>query len=1083
MDFNTVRKSQKVDMLIFMDSAYDGVEKIIKRLRPTGNSSSFDLVALKKMSQSEREDLIRRLACVNDKEQSENWISKPRLMEILIALVEEPIEHLDFKTARVLIADAHFMALIEKATMKSAESLKTLRLNLINTCFWFTRAGSMTLRLKNIQELRLPSFIFRKVDFDAITANFLSLVVLECILHSSFTRGGVAKMLYRLEKLRTFIFDVADGDYFRIPNRRKEDDRCFSYSRHFALHFPSLNVIGCSDLTITGQQEQFMTRYCHVLNEEDAELLNGASGLQHLIVQRPMHPRQAEWHSESALSLCVVGLVGEKNWLSLNRLRKIKHLYTIDCCPAGPMKTRLQEIMYNDEKMQKHLIREDPEPDNGLFMTINALPAMLDGIRELHFYDLPDNCSRLVDVMTAPGLEIIHITFQNLDKSSLSEALEDLKLRDDVGPNLKSLLVTIQGEFEEKGKKMLVDFIEVVGQKAGADCLAGIILNDYKMSDIDTDNEREHSSLENMCFNIIVKNIGTYKYLLKLKIPPPWRKRLYEEAMRRKMKIGTGQVWTAFPYLEPHKLVVFFSTREVAWLLKLEVKSGQSTKLDFVVSLEEILRYLDLFAPNLQQLCIDDTREIEKLHEIEADRILVEEDATSMKTTLETFDTAFKHQEYKERAFPPKLGIIFKKTDAVEDYRRAQVKYRFSLDSDFLDSIPQITHLGNDCGIFSSQTGCDILELQHILRKVGEHLKDLRICSFQQEPKFTFRHIFEHCKSLESLHLHESYVADDDEPIESFGKLKKLLWNNEHFGFPITLSTILCAPLLQKIEIKSFFCIFDLGDKERLFNRIRSREICTNVRVLTIEDWIIFFPRSKRFTNFFKRHFSTGVSELHILKVLLVFQIKMRHFWAIALISIALSSKINAKSVQQVEVDPFDEKCASLASTNSNWNYQIPVNLTLMPNLNIKNLDTNIEKEHAEWIVKEWEVTKSNASWGTLRPGITLVKGFSLAYAKDSTPFLVMIKEGGIVQSGYPKDSTNSDICSMAMKAADKTIVTLDSYDEMFKPIDEDVAKQVGEHAGDILPVAMSWLMWFLTAVGVIVVISIIGCILWCCFC
>ncbi|CAB3370404.1 Hypothetical predicted protein [Cloeon dipterum] len=457
-----VRKSQKVTTAI----VYGNCDKIIERFRTNAKpNSSINLAALKKMTQLEREDLIRRLAYVNDKEQPENRISKTQLMEILMALAEEPIEHLDFKTARVFVADAPFMEFIEKTAKKSAESLKTLRLNLINTCFWFTRAGSMTQRLKNIQELRLPSFVFRKVDFNVITSKFLNLVVLECILHSSFTLGGVEKMLLRLEKLRTFIFDVADGDYFRIPTMRQEDDRCFSYSRHFAWHFPSLNVIGCSDLTITDQQEQFMTRYCHVLNEEDAELLNGASGLQHLIVQRPMHPRQAEWHSESALTLCVVGLVGEKDWLSLNRLRKIKHLYTINCCPAGPMKTRSQ-FLHNYGNMQKYQIGEDSEPDNGLFMTMNALPAALDGIGELHFYDLPENCKRLVDVMTTPGLEIIHITFQNLHQSSLSEALEALKLRDDIGPNLKSLLVKIKGDLDDKGRKMVIDFVEVIQSKS-----------------------------------------------------------------------------------------------------------------------------------------------------------------------------------------------------------------------------------------------------------------------------------------------------------------------------------------------------------------------------------------------------------------------------------------------------------------------------------------------------------------------------------------------------------------------------------------------------------------------------------------
>ncbi|CAB3370408.1 Hypothetical predicted protein [Cloeon dipterum] len=230
-----------------------------------------------------------------------------------------------------------------------------------------------------------------------------------------------------------------------------------------------------------------------------------------------------------------------------------------------------------------------------------------------------------------------------------------------------------------------------------------------------------------------------------------------------------------------------------------------------------------------------------------------------------------------------------------------------------------------------------------------------------------------------------------------------------------------------------------------------------------------------------KWHYSKGVAVVNIFKVLLVFQIKMRHFWAIALISIALSSKINAKSVQQV--DPLDIKCASLALTSNNWNFQIPVNSTLMPSLTFISLETDITKEQAEWIERTWEATKSNASWGTLRPGITLVKGFALFSRKSYIPFLVMIKEGGVVESGYAVHVSKSDLCSMAMEAVDKTIVTPDSFDKMFNPIDKDLAEEVGEHAGDILPVAMSWLMWIGIAVGVIVIISIIGCILCCCFC
>ncbi|CAB3382100.1 Hypothetical predicted protein [Cloeon dipterum] len=409
------------------------------------------------------------------------------------------------------------------------------------------------------------------------------------------------------------------------------------------------------------------------------------------------------------------------------------------------------------------------------------------------------------------------------------------------------------------------------------------ILIKFKMSQKDNDiiYKRKPFSLQEMTFDTIVKNIGRYKELLKTKISPPWRERLGEEMMKRKWEIGTEQIWTAFPYLETHKTIEYFSTSKEKWLLKSEVKRGKSAEPEFGVSINEILQYLDKFAPNLKKLCIEDTRgwyEINKykklrldkcatdlicqmrnlthiwiksvnvkfsvfesicrenkiLQEIEADRILVDVDLKSMKMTLENFASAFDHQEYTNWNFPLKIGIVFKKTDAVEHCRRANHIVGCAYpDTVFFGSIPEITHLE----ISIKPTRCNMVELQPILNKVGGNLKELRLLNWDRLLKFTFQIIFEHCENLESLVL-EGHVEDDDKPINSFGKLKELHMFLGDFNLTLPLKSILSAPLLQDIHITAYN--FDMGDKEGLFNRIRNREICTKVRKFIIETMALY---------------------------------------------------------------------------------------------------------------------------------------------------------------------------------------------------------------------------------------------------
>ncbi|CAB3382091.1 Hypothetical predicted protein [Cloeon dipterum] len=207
-----------------------------------------------------------------------------------------------------------------------------------------------------------------------------------------------------------------------------------------------------------------------------------------------------------------------------------------------------------------------------------------------------------------------------------------------------------------------------------------------------------------------------------------------------------------------------------------------------------------------------------------------------------------------------------------------------------------------------------------------------------------------------------------------------------------------------------------------------------------------------------------------------IFTEKMSHIWVIILFLIALSSKTIAKSVQFASVDPFDEKCDSLAATNYNWNFQIPGNSSYLPS-NYNRIESDVVKEEdAQWLNETWEATKSNASWGTLQPGITLFKGFALSSDSDYS-WVLLMQEDGDVRSIRLPDTPLTELCSMAMNMADKCIVSLDSFDAMFKPIDQILAQEIRARAWDGYSLFLSFLIWMGIAIAICVIISIIGCI------
>ncbi|CAB3386629.1 Hypothetical predicted protein [Cloeon dipterum] len=381
-------------------------------------------------------------------------------------------------------------------------------------------------------------------------------------------------------------------------------------------------------------------------------------------------------------------------------------------------------------------------------------------------------------------------------------------------------------------------------------------------------------SLQDSAINTIVKNIGGYKDLITKKIAPPMRKILFDKAMERITEIGADQVWAALPHLDQHRTTECFSSKDFATIFHL--KGRIKAISDARVSMEEFLQHLVDFVPNLRQLNIEDPRrtssynwiyfkkvqleplatelllnminlthvtiigvyikfsgfvsvceESPNLQSVEATTILVDIGPDSIKKFLTTLDSKFDHQEYDAVKYPRRIGITLKKAKADEPYREAKV----SLSNDLHDIFPSLTQLeistlkDKDPDVHNIQSKRN--NLLQILTREGRTLKTLILESIMPELNMTFKQIFEHCSDLETLDLRDSNVSDDD-PIASFGQLKKLNWFlTFHRRGTIKLNRIFSAPLLQKIDIFTFK--FRLGDKTSLLKRIRSGSIFTNL--------------------------------------------------------------------------------------------------------------------------------------------------------------------------------------------------------------------------------------------------------------
>ncbi|CAB3386578.1 Hypothetical predicted protein [Cloeon dipterum] len=447
----------------------DYLFRCIDRLRPT-SECPYEPFCFAKMPRTRRENILRLLAFANDDVEPQHKIPDPRMLEVFKVLVKDPIERIEFMPESPGQADMFFLPAIEGVAESNSHSIRLLRVNLICPNFWSRPEGLATLKFRNLRELRMPGLVMRTDDFDKVTSAFQHLTILECNLHFTLNKQTMAMMLRRLKKLRNFLFDVvSDGEEYWTSNKPTEPDRCIPYSRLLVQQFPFLTVIGCDPDLIKDRLQyyhEWESSICHVLDDNVAEALNGASGLKHLFVRRRMHPRQAEWHSESAETLFVVGLFGFYEWESLCRLRKIRKLITFNCCPSRQMVPRLRASVNYKKNMQMFLLKERSAPDIRLFMTINPLPATLDGIVELHFYDLPKNMNRMVHVMRAPDLTNIHLTVQNLQRYNLKDVTDTLRSRKCVARSLRSLIVQIQEPLDLEKQAMLGGFLGVICQKA-----------------------------------------------------------------------------------------------------------------------------------------------------------------------------------------------------------------------------------------------------------------------------------------------------------------------------------------------------------------------------------------------------------------------------------------------------------------------------------------------------------------------------------------------------------------------------------------------------------------------------------------
>ncbi|CAB3376253.1 Hypothetical predicted protein [Cloeon dipterum] len=415
-----------------LESLY--LNSIVEGFRPSSGNRTIDLTPLRRLSSiSSREALLRKLAFANTYEPIERQIPTPWLFEILLDLLDEPILNLDFScvgATNVVLSvcfEDMFNEAIDKLVRSSTSCIKTLKINAIQRGVLFSpETGNLRkiIGLKNLQELRLPSYIFQAREFEDVTNNLLNLSLLECNLHVSIQPEA-----------------------------------------------------GCEP-TLTPQPERVNclrheTRICHVLDEEDTFSLTGASKLQHLFVQRHMQPRQVQWHSKHARSLCVLNLKRDADWEPLLQLARIESLFLFGCTPSREMMVRMLERFGLSLNLFSCDSEESPPVHDILVLcprltslkTMSCLPIILERLTELHFLDTIENRDRFIEVLTAPNLQRLEISFESLHERSLAGATIALRSRGDVAPKLKSLRIRSRLTTVTL-KEIMVNFVRVICTKA-----------------------------------------------------------------------------------------------------------------------------------------------------------------------------------------------------------------------------------------------------------------------------------------------------------------------------------------------------------------------------------------------------------------------------------------------------------------------------------------------------------------------------------------------------------------------------------------------------------------------------------------
>ncbi|CAB3374653.1 Hypothetical predicted protein [Cloeon dipterum] len=477
------------------DTFTGDMESIVESLMVTASGSealeSFPHNQLPTVAS--RELFLNSFMAENEKKAPENQTPTPRLFEILTAVLEKPIENLDFRfvnTSGAALGTTFNPQLIEaldKLEANSSDTLRTLRMDMSNKGPWLTaNERSILSSFKSLQQLRLPSFIFHPLDFDLVTQHLSSLVTLECNLHITLSAGDMVEKLKRLVNLREFYFDVLVDWEFKWHSSTHKDDvqkLSFPYSRLCTKLCPNLTVVGCvPTLTPSPTRKAYPrleTRICHVLDSEDAaDKLVGKSKLEHLVVTRRMHPAQVLWHSENVVSLCVVGMTKFHDWYPLVQLKNLKVLYTIGCSPSGGMALRVAEPISRELTMQKYSLLRIANDNSGYYSLLQLIqknelvprkfiiPSDLSTLTILDFFDLPNNYDRLVEVFTAKCLQKIKIAFNNLDKCSLAKATDELRDREDVAPSLLFFEITAPLDLSEANRTMLAAFYQVICGKA-----------------------------------------------------------------------------------------------------------------------------------------------------------------------------------------------------------------------------------------------------------------------------------------------------------------------------------------------------------------------------------------------------------------------------------------------------------------------------------------------------------------------------------------------------------------------------------------------------------------------------------------